>query len=312
MPSTSLFTLLTSRVLEIVPVRWLAALALAGTATLWGTSMAATKAAMHDIHPVQLACLRFLVAGVLLSVVARLKGPGPVLGWRAALLGLVGVTLFIGIQNVGLQSTRAADATIIIGGALPVATAMLGLFVLGERLEPLKLAGLVCSIAGILIVGASMRDEGASSPAGMFLLLLAALSGALYATMGRRTYQSRDLLPLLAGCSIYGALFLAPIALLEAHTMGAPVLHLQNMGWLLFLGAGCSALGFVLWAFGLRHLTAIQNALICNLELPVGLLTATLAGEHVQGPALTGGLLVILGATLAVARRPVRAVAQVA
>jgi drug/metabolite transporter (DMT)-like permease len=84
------------------------------------------------------------------------------------------------------------------------------------------------------------------------------------------------------------------------------------VGLLLYLGAGCSALGFVLWAFGLRHLTALQNALICNLELPVGLLTAALAGERLQGEALAGGLLVVFGATLAVARSPVRVVAQAA
>lgn len=100
------------------------------------------------------------------------------------------------------------------------------------------------------------------------------------------------------------------MALLEVHVAGAPLLNAQSLTLLLYLGAGCSALGFVLWAIGLRHLTALQNALICNLELPVGLLTAAVAGEQIQGTGLAGGLLVILGATLAVARWPVRAVVQ--
>jgi drug/metabolite transporter (DMT)-like permease len=99
------------------------------------------------------------------------------------------------------------------------------------------------------------------------------------------------------------------MALLEAHVAGVPLLNPQSLGLLLYLGAGCSALGFVLWAFGLRHLTALQNALICNLEIPAGLLTAAFMGERLQSEALMGGLLVVLGATLAVARWPVRAVA---
>lgn len=289
----------------------LAGLAVAGTAALWGTSMAVTKVAMEDIHPIQLACLRFLIAGVLLSVLARLTGARPDLSARSAALGLTGVTLFIGIQNLGLQNARAADATIVIGGALPVAAALLGLLFLGERLQPVRLLGLLCSLTGIALVSVAMQGGEARSLAGLALLLLAAISGAAYATLGRKSYRNRSLLPLLAGCAIYGALFLAPLAVLEAHVAGAPFLHPQSLGVLLYLGAGCSALGFVLWAFGLRHLTALQSALICNLELPVGLLTAALLGERIQGSALAGGLLVVLGATLAVARWPIRAVAPV-
>lgn len=294
---------------RLLPVPVLAGLAVAGTATLWGTSMAATKIALNDIHPVQLACLRFLVAGVLLALLARRTGTLPDLGWRAASLGLTGVALFIGIQNLGLQGARAADATIVMGGALPAAAAMLGLLFLDEPLEPLKLMGLLCSLTGISLVGLTMQGDETSSLLGIALLLVAAFSGAVYATLGRKAYQARHLLPLLAGCSIYCALFLAPVALLEARVAGAPLLNPQSLSLLLYLGAGCSALGFVLWAFGLRHLTALQNGLICNLELPVGLLTAALAGEHVQGTGLAGGLLVVLGATLAVTRWPVRRLA---
>jgi drug/metabolite transporter (DMT)-like permease len=287
---------------RLLPVPVLAGLAVAGTATLWGTSMAATKAALDDIQPLQLACLRFLVAGVLLSLLARRTGARPELGWRPAMLGLTGVALFIGIQNLGLQGARAADATIVMGGALPAAAAMLGLLFLGERLEPLKMLGLLCSLAGISLVGLTMQGNETSSLLGIVLLLVAAISGAVYATLGRRAYQARHLLPLLAGCSLYGALLLAPAALLETHLAGVPFLSPRSLALLFYLGAGCSALGFVLWAFGLRHLTALQNALICNLELPVGLLTAAFAGEQIQGHALAGGLLVVLGATLAVIR----------
>jgi drug/metabolite transporter (DMT)-like permease len=293
----------------LFPVRVLAGLAVAGTATLWGTSMAATKAALNDIHPVQLACLRFLVAGVLLSLLVSRTGSRPDLSWRTASLGLTGVALFIGIQNLGLQGARAADATIVMGGALPATAAVLGLLFLGEPLDPLKMVGLLCSVTGISLVGMRMQGDETSTPLGIGLLLVAAVSGAVYATLGRKTYQARHLMPLLAGCAIYGTLFLTPVAVLEAHIAGVPLLNPQSLGLLLYLGAGCSALGFVLWAFGLRHLTALQNALICNLELPVGLVTAALAGELVQETALAGGLMVVLGATLAVARWPVREVA---
>jgi drug/metabolite transporter (DMT)-like permease len=154
-----------------------------------------------------------------------------------------------------------------------------------------------------------MNGEGAHSALGLLLLLAAVLSGAIYATLGRRAYQEAHLMPILSGCAIFGALFLIPIALVEARSTGLPVLTPHSLGLLVYLGAGCSALGFALWAFGLRHLTAVQNALVSNLELPVGLLAAAMLGERLQNAALVGGLLVIVGAMLAVARWPLRGAA---
>ncbi|MCA9880170.1 MAG: EamA family transporter [Thermomicrobiales bacterium] len=290
-----------------ISVQVLATLALVGAATLWGTSLAATKAAMVSMPPTQLACLRFLIGAVLLGALSRWAGRNPEFSLRTATLGLTGVTLYFATQNAGLQNAAAGDATVILGGGIPLASSILGIAFLGERLGRLQLAGLICSLAGMVLVGSVMNGTGAHSALGLALLLAAVLSAAIYATLGRRAYQEQHLLPILAGCAIYGAIFLIPLAMLEARSTGAPILTLHSLGLLIYLGAGCSALGFALWAFGLRHLTAVQNALVSNLELPVGLVAAAALGEHLGSAALVGGLLVVLGATLAVARWPRRA-----
>jgi drug/metabolite transporter (DMT)-like permease len=78
---------------------------------------------------------------------------------------------------------------------------------------------------------------------------------------------------------------------------------------LVYLGLGCSALAFALWAFGLRHLTAAQNAVFGSLELPVGLAAAALLLGEVLGPAqLAGAALLLTGALLAVDRSVAAAV----
>jgi drug/metabolite transporter (DMT)-like permease len=290
----------------VVPVHVLATLALVGAATLWGTSLAATKAAMVDMPPTQLACLRFLIGALLLSLLSLWSSGRPELSARTALLGLTGVTLYFATQNAGLQHAPAGDATVILGGGIPLASSILGIAFLRERLGILQLAGLISSMVGIALVGAMMNDGRAHSALGLTLLLAAVMSGAIYSILGRRAYQEAHLMPILSGCAIFGALFLLPIAALEARTTGMPTLTPHSVGLLVYLGAGCSALGFALWAFGLRHLTAVQNALVSNLELPVGLLAAGMLGEQVLGAALAGGLLVVIGAMLAVARWPLR------
>lgn len=292
---------------QAVPVHILAVLALVGAATLWGTSLVATKAAMAALPPTQLACLRFIIGALLLSLLSLWGNGRPEFSVRTAMLGLTGVTLYFATQNAGLQNAPAGDATVILGGGIPLASSILGIAFLQERLGRLQWAGMICSMAGMVLVASMMNGEGAHSALGLALLLAAVLSGAIYSTLGRRAYQEATLMPVLSGCAIYGAIFLVPIAMLEARSAGGPILTVQSVGLLIYLGAGCSALGFALWAFGLRHLTAVQNALVTNLELPVGLLAAAMLGERLQGTALVGGLLVVLGAMLAVARWPRRA-----
>lgn len=290
----------------VIPVHVLATLALVGAATLWGTSLAATKAAMVALPPTQLACLRFLIGALLLGLLSLWSSGRPEFSVRTALLGLTGVTLYFATQNAGLQNAPAGDATVILGGGIPLASSILGIAFLKERPGKIQLAGLICSLAGMVLVGSMMNGGSVHSALGLVLLLAAVMSGAIYSTLGRRAYQEANLMPILAGCAIFGAVFLIPIAMLEARSSGLPILTAHSMGLLVYLGAGCSALGFALWAFGLRHLTAVQNALVSNLELPVGLAAAALLGEHLQNTALAGGLLVVIGAMLAVARWPLR------
>jgi drug/metabolite transporter (DMT)-like permease len=291
---------------RVIPVHVLATLALVGAATLWGTSLAATKAAMVALPPTQLACLRFVIGALLLGLLSLWGSGRPEFSVRTALLGLTGVTLYFATQNAGLQNAPAGDATVILGGGIPLASSILGITFLRERLGRLQVAGLLCSLAGMVLVGSMMNGGGAHSAMGLILLLAAVLSAAIYATLGRRAYQEANLMPILSGCAIFGALFLIPIALLEARSTGMPILTAHSVGLLIYLGAGCSALGFALWAFGLRHLSAVQNALVSNLELPVGLVAAAMLGERLQNAALVGGLLVVVGAMLAVARWPQR------
>ena len=69
---------------------------------------------------------------------------------------------------------------------------------------------------------------------------------------------------------------------------------------LLYLGAGCSALAFVLCGYGLARLEATQGAICGNLKPLVGVgLAMGLLGESLTPGQLGGGLLVLIGVGLA-------------
>ncbi len=166
-----------------------------------------------------------------------------------------------------------------------------------------QLIGLACSLTGVIAVAGAGGGAAGSSLWGDGLLLLAAASGASYAILGRRAFAGPDPLGILAGSTLCGALFLAPPAIAEAAITGATWPSSDGMLLLLYLGLGCSALAFALWAYGLRHLTAAQNAVFGALELPVGLATAALLlGEVLGATQLAGAVLLLTGALWTVDR----------
>jgi hypothetical protein len=93
----------------------LAVLAPVGVAVLWGTSFVASKAALTEMPPVTLACLRFVVAALVLVPLAWWSGFRPSFDRRSALLGLTGMTLYYFFLNVGLHEASAAEATLFLG-----------------------------------------------------------------------------------------------------------------------------------------------------------------------------------------------------
>ena len=283
-----------------VPVPILTALALTAAATLWGTSFVAAKVVLAELPPVAVAFLRFAIAAAVLVPLACRGGSRLALGAQPALLGLTGVTLFFLCQNAGLRQTSAAHATLILGGGLPVLTALLAAGCLGERPTRRQLTGLACSLAGVAAV-AGAGGAAASSLWGDGLLVLAAASGATYAVLGRRAFAGPNPFAVLAGSTVWGAILLAPPAAAEAGMTGLTWPCPNSLLLLLYLGLGCSALAFALWVYGLRHLTAAQNAVVGALELPVGLgAAALLLGEVLGLTQLAGGALLLIGAVVSV------------
>src|SRR5918997_4918806 len=127
-----------------VPVSIAAPLALPAAAMLWGTSFVAAKVVLVDLPPVAVAFLRFTIAAAVLVPIACRGGHRPELRVQPALLGLTGVTLFFLCQNAGLRQASAAHATLILGGGLPILTALLAACCLAERPSRRQMIGLTC------------------------------------------------------------------------------------------------------------------------------------------------------------------------
>ncbi|MCC6792913.1 MAG: DMT family transporter [Thermomicrobiales bacterium] len=275
-------------------------LALVGANVIWGGSAAASKAALVHLPPFTLASLRVAVALLVLLGLLAWTGRRPATGRGPALLGLTGVALFCASQNLGLQHSSAAT-TALLNGAIPILTAFLAVIALGERLGGWRLVGLTIAFAGIgVIVAQAAGTTGGTSALGNLLPLVSAVSFAVYALIGRRVFAGGDALGVVAGSTGYGLLVLLPVGIGEAALKGIGPIAVRDVGLVLFLGAGCSALAFVLAGYGMGVLDAGQAAVFGNIKPLVGVgLAVALLGEQVSGGQGVGGALVILGIGIA-------------
>jgi drug/metabolite transporter (DMT)-like permease len=277
----------------------LAVLSLVGANVIWGGSAAASKAALSGMPPMTLASGRVAIALLVLLVLVHRRGERPATGAMPAALGLTGVALFCACQNYGLLFADATT-TALIGGTIPVLTAALAVPLLGERLGAIRMCGLVMSLAGVCMITLLGAGTGfGMAAAGNLLPIASAIAFALYAVLGRRAFGQGSAIPLVAGSTRYGLLWLMPLTVWELATRGPGSVGITGGLLLAYLGAGCSALAFILCGYGLAHLDAGASAIYGNLKPLVGVaLAVTLLGEPLSGSLVGGGMMVLLGVSV--------------
>ncbi len=272
----------------------------------WGTSFVATKLALRELSPVTLVFLRFAQGSFLMAVlllVRREMAWPPRDTWRWLLLmGFVGVFVHQLLQVNGLKLTSATTTGWLIG-LIPLWTAILSRLWLKERMNPQKVFGLLLGFVGavLLITRGEISAKLLSLPAtrGNLLVLLSTLNWAVYSVLGHGTLRRLGAVRATAGAMILGWLMLTPLFL--AHAGWSELAHVSATGWIsvVFLGVGCSGLGYLFWYGALERLEASRVAAFLYLEPLVTLGAAALIlGERAGLLTLVGGAVVLAGVLL--------------
>ncbi len=149
-----------------------------GFALMWSSAFTSARMIVADAPPLHALSLRFLISGLLGIAIARALGQswrltGP--QWRATVVfGLCQNALYLGLNFVAMQWIEASLAA-IIASTMPLLVAFAGWAVLGERMRPLGVAGLLAGVAGVaLIMGA--RVTGDVSLPGIALCVIGVVS----------------------------------------------------------------------------------------------------------------------------------------
>jgi drug/metabolite transporter (DMT)-like permease len=268
---------------------------------MWGISFVATKAALRELAPVTLIFARFALGTALLFILARRHGPIALPPRDArrqlVLMGLSGVFIHQMLQAFGLRLTTAVQTGWLIG-LIPIWSALLSVALGREGFSPLKIAGLAGGFTGAALVISRGRFGPATfqlpSTRGDFLILLSTINWAIYSLLAQNTVKRLGPSRATAWSMLFGWLMIAPFFVAQQGWRQIPQLSFAGWGALLFLGIGCSGLGYLLWYGALERLEVSRVAAFLYLEPLVTLGTAVLLlSEPVSAVAVLGGLIVL-------------------
>ncbi len=167
----------------------------------WGGNAVLGRLAVGEISPMALVSARWLGATLVLGVFAHrlVRRDWPVLRKHLPLVAALGITGFTGFNTlfyIAAHYTTAVNIG-IIQGSMPVFVLLGAFFLYRTRISALQIAGVVVTLAGVVIVG-SGGDPG----------LLAALA-----------VNTGDLL-MVAACVLYAAYTLALRKCPESSALG--------------------------------------------------------------------------------------------
>lgn len=255
--------------------------AMAACAFLW--SLAGLFIKMVDWHPVAIAGARSAVASLfLLAVIRRPRFTFSFVQVGSALAYAVTMLLFV----VANKLTSPANAILLQYGA-PVYVALLGALMLREIPRIEHSLALVAVLGGMVLF--FMDSLGKGNFLGDTIAVAAGITFAIHIVLMRKQKDARPLDSLLLG-----HVFTAIIALVFSLFLPAPVLSGKAVFAILALGIVQIGVAAVLFAYGIKRITALQSILTAVIEPlfnPIWVFLAT--GEIPGARSLAGGSIIV-------------------
>jgi drug/metabolite transporter (DMT)-like permease len=270
---------------------------------IWSLSFVATKVAFKAFPPLTLGTLRFGFSAFLLGVVLLMQRgfvrPAPGDLGRLAVSGVLGITIYFSLENLGVKLATAADAALIVA-SYPAITMLLEMLIYRTRISGIRFGGVGLAIAGVyLIVRESVTGGGGHRLAGDLILAATGLVWSFYNFVTRRVVNKYPTVLITFYQTVAGALAFLPLAWIERDQWQPPAP--DSLLALLYLGLFCSVIAFLLYAYGLKGLTSSAAVTLMNLVPVFGVLFAVVFLHEPVGIAqCLGGVIVIAGIALSV------------
>lgn len=281
-----------------------ASTALAGVLMVltWGSSSVATKVGMGGYDPGQLTLLRFLItAGVMIlfALATRMRLPErrdilPLIG-----LGLIGISITQFTFTYGMVNVDPGTAMFLVS-TVPVMTAVIARFTLGERLTIAGWSGIGLTVVGttVLVLG---KGQGVDYTRGALILLFGAFTEAWYYILQKpflRRYSGVEV-------STWALIAATLPMLVFLPGLGGQVASasIEETGAVVYVALGAGVVGYACMAIVNSRLPASVAAVLMAGLPPVALVTAWIwIGDVPAMVSILGGAMSLAGMLLVTLR----------
>ena len=261
--------------------------------------------AVRSAPAVYVAGLRALPAGLaVLALAVWRRRPHP--RGRRQWLAVCGIGLSssaLGFGAMLLAGGRIAPGlATVIASVQPLLAALLGLAVLGERVDRWAAVGMVLALGGIAVAALAAPGQAGfagSSLAGSVFVFVGAAGIAIGNVLVKRFAAELDPLSTTGWQLVIGATVLFAVAFVLAP--GAPITASRSLVVATAALSGATAIGFVVWFVLLRR-APLVTVNVLNFVTPIFGLAIGVAwfDEQLGSLELAGIMLVVAGVALAV------------
>lgn len=283
---------------------------------VWGLNFVVIKVGLHNMPPLMLAGLRFLlVAFPALFFVARPKIPFRLLlGYGLTISFGQFAFLFCAI-NFGMPAGLAS----LVLQAQAFFTIILGAMVFGERLQGKQLAGIALAVVGVLVLAEASLNGQHVALLGFLLTLAAAFSWACGNIFNKKIMQL-ETRPAVMSLVVWSALIPIVPFMLASWLMDGPTVMLNSLVTLdittilslFYLAFVATIIGYGIWGSLLGRYETWRVAPLSLLVPVVGIASAALLLDEKLGALqLAGAILVMAGLYINVFGFRVRRTARV-
>jgi drug/metabolite transporter (DMT)-like permease len=264
------------------------------TIASWASSFVVIRVCLGPLTPIELATARYVAAGLIaLIYLLAIRTLPPKRDFiRLSIAAVLFIAAYAVLLNTGEQTVPAGPASFIIN-TMPVFTALIATFALGERFGRWGWVGTAISFAGVALIAAA-TDDGFRLDTNAILILGAAMCAAIASILQKPLLGRLPALTVTAWILLIGSIPLLPAV---PATIQALAVAPAEVNWsVAYLVVFPTAIGYVTWAIALKRLAAARAANFLYGVPP----TATLIGFVWLGETPTaigaiGGAMAILG-----------------
>ena len=268
---------------------------------LWGTSFPSIKIGLQYMTPFSFVFLRFLVASLsMLAVMVVTKNLSFSFNKKRLilLLGIINGTAYL-LQYVGMVHALAFASSLFVNLSV-VWVALLSPLALKERLSGKKMAGVLVSLVGVVLMTTNLdfASLGTVDIVGNLLVISAGILWAIFIIYNKPLVEeTNNLIQSMTWILLFTMIPLLPIATFSFEN----VFTLSWNAWLaiIYTAILCWVIPYYFWLKGLKNISAVTSAVVLLTEIIVAVaVSVVLLGESLTMISGIGAVLIIIAILL--------------